>query len=560
MNLSLYVCLALTTLRPTPFQQSTLHIRVVSAIDGNPIPGRITILDRNGKLADIEVTKASHLAIRQGVVYTAKGTADVSLKTGDYTVYATRGPMYSLAQKKISVGVAEQKVELTIQKEVALSGYVSCDTHIHTLTFSGHGDCTAEERMVTLAGEQIELPISTEHNKNIDYVPIARATGTAIHFTNVIGNEVTTPNGHFNAFPMPREVQPPGFDTKDRSAVLKSIRAVPGVQIIVFNHTNDTHSGVRPGDPTRFHPLSGESLDGSSWDVDAMEVINSSAQQSDPMRLFRTWFALLNSGKSIVGIGASDSHDVNAYIVGQARTYIQCSAQSPDTINPEEAFNNLKAGKALISSGLVSQMWVEGAETGGTVLRAPDQIKVRVKVQGPKWLACDRLELFANGRALKSVSVTNTVSAVTKADLTFTINRPNQDVWLVAVASGPGPSDDSGPYWQLSRPYQPTLAHWEPRVIGATNPIRVDTDGDGRYTSPRDYAVRLVEAAANDLKKLFTTLEDYDPAVIVQAAAILRQRGTDLSSGPVQQALGNAGPAVNQAFKAYQILLKREKE
>jgi len=57
-------------------------------------------------------------------------------------------------------------------------GYVSSDTHVHTFTYSRHGDATIEERMLTLAGEGIELPIATDHNLQIDYEPVARAVGT----------------------------------------------------------------------------------------------------------------------------------------------------------------------------------------------------------------------------------------------------------------------------------------------------------------------------------------------------------------------------------------------
>ena len=93
--------------------------------------------------------------------------------------------------------------ELTIRREVPTDGYVSCDTHIHTLTYSGHGDSTADERVLTLAGEGIELPIATEHNAQVDYHAAAVRLGVRRYFTPVVGNEVTTAVGHFNVFPVP---------------------------------------------------------------------------------------------------------------------------------------------------------------------------------------------------------------------------------------------------------------------------------------------------------------------------------------------------------------------
>src|SRR2546430_3772363 len=47
------------------------------------------------------------------------------------------------------------------------------------------------------------------------------------------------------------------------------------------------------------------------------------------------------------------------------------------------------------------------------------------------------------------------------------------DAHLVAIASGPAVA---GPYWPIAKPYQPSSRVWEPRVLGATNPIWVDGD------------------------------------------------------------------------------------
>jgi len=67
---------------------------------------------------------------------------------------------------------------------------------------------------------------------------------------------------------------------------------------------------------------------------------------------------------------------------------------------------------------------------------------------------------------------------VEKARVTWTLPRPSADTALVAIASGPGVT---APYWAIPRPYQPSSKDWEPRVLGATNPVRVDGDGDGQF-------------------------------------------------------------------------------
>src|SRR5207244_4646666 len=121
---------------------------------------------------------------------------------GNYTVYAGRGFEYSLAKADVRITAGETAERtLTICREVSTPDYIACDTHIHTLTHSGHGDASIGERMITLAGEGIELPIATDHNVQIDYQPHAEQLGVRRYFMPVVGNEVTTALGHFNVFP-----------------------------------------------------------------------------------------------------------------------------------------------------------------------------------------------------------------------------------------------------------------------------------------------------------------------------------------------------------------------
>jgi hypothetical protein len=266
------------------------------------------------------------------------------------------------------------------------------------------------------------------------------------------------------------------------------------------------------------------------------------------MRPYRDWFALLNRGQRMIGIGASDSHDVDLYLVGQARTYIASSATRPDRIDVKEACENLRAGRALVSLGLLTEAWVDERFGGGeTATGIGKEMKVRVRVQGPRWITADRIELFDNGQKIVSRSLLPPPNATIKADITFTLPRPRHDVWLVAIASGPG---ITAPYWPMRRPYQPTRADWEPRVIGSTSPVWLDGDGDGRYTSPLDYARTLVEKETTP-QNLMRALEPYDEAVSVQAASLCRARGMKLTSPPFQQAINAAAPAVRQAFVAY---------
>src|SRR5437868_15260146 len=65
----------------------------------------------------------------------------------------------------------------------------------------------------------------------------------------------------------------------------------------------------------------------------------------------------------------------------------------------------------------------------------------------------DAVELYANGVLLRQQQVKSTGAEIEKQRLQWTIARPPHDVYLVAIASGPGVRS---PHWAIPRPYQPT--------------------------------------------------------------------------------------------------------
>jgi hypothetical protein len=383
--------------------------------------------------------------------------------------------------RQVSVAVGESNtVRLQIRREVPTHGWVACDTHIHTLTYSGHGDARIDERMLTIAGEGIELAVATDHNHHTDYSEEAVKARINSHFTPVIGNEVTTSIGHFNAFPI--KSGSPVVDAKlsDWAALTRAMRATPGVQVITLNHPRDDHNGFIPLSPKNFDATTGKFLHGEDFSFDALEVVTSAALQSDIMLLFHDWFALLNAGHRVAAVGSSDSHDVNRFILGQGRSYVACRDDNPAAIDINEACRSFRKGRVLVSMGLLANMSVDDTfVVGDLATNLGGDVKVTVTVLGPSWVTADHLELFANGTKIRERELPPTTD-VEKARVTWTIPRPQKDAYLVAIATGPGVT---APSWAIPRPYQPSSKIWKPRVIGATNPIWLDCDGDGKFTA-----------------------------------------------------------------------------
>lgn len=544
--------------------EATLEVSISDSAENTALPGRLTIVNQKGTLAPFlaltnQATEtndpAALLAARPGVVYTGNGRARLGLAAGDYVLYASRGFEWSVATQHVRVR-AGQTLPLTmhLRREVQTPGLVSCDTHVHTFTHSGHGDATLEERMVTLAGEGIELPIATDHNIQIDYSEPARGLGMGRWFTPVTGNEVTTAAGHFNIFPVAAGARVPDFHITDWPRLMNELRATPGVRVVVLNHPRNVHNGFQPFAATNFNSATGENKRGPEFAFDAIELMNSSAQQTDYLLVYRDWFALLNYGYHVIGLGSSDGHDVSRYIVGQGRTYITCPDADPARIDVASACSNLLAGRALVSMGLLTQVSVAGKFASGDLATdLGEKVQVTVKVFGPSWVQATNVTLFANGLKIREAAIGaatprgSSSNIGEKATVTWTMDRPAHDVHLVAIATGPSVT---APFWAIPRPYQPSSIHWESRVIGSTNPVWLDVDGDARFTPARAYARRLVTHFGNPAE-LISALKSFDETVAVQTASLCARTDGPPEKAERARALKTAAPHVQRGFAAF---------
>ncbi len=488
-------------------------------VSSDGMPCRLTLTRKDGTLQPLRAEPAGDVAVRTGVVYTKNGSVTIHVTPGEYVLHAGRGFEWSVEHVELSLKAGDAKdVNVKLRREVDTREWIAADSHIHTLTHSGHGDAKIEERMLTIAAEGIELAIATDHNHHTDYAPIAASTGVAEHFTPVIGNEVTTKHGHFNAFPIAPGAKAVDFNEQDWSKLIPAIRATPGVQVITLNHPRDLHSGFVPLGGVQFNPKTGKHRAGDALKIDAMEVVTSAAMQSDVFLLFHDWFALLNRGHRIAAVASSDSHDVKRFILGQGRTYVAAKDDDVAKLDLDEVWKSYHEGRLLVSLGLMTHLKVNGRfGVGDLATGLGDEIEVEALVSGPAWVTADRVEIFANGIRIREQVIKDSGKGGEKARIMWKLPKPAHDVHLVAIATGPGVTE---PYWEIPRPYQPSSKAITPRVIGATNPIWLDADGNGRFESAFVIAQQLVAKFGNDPAMLREALAKHDAAVAVQVESI----------------------------------------
>ncbi len=483
---------------------------------GKALPARVSVVDASGKRAKLFYAARPDTAVRPGIFYTTGEGSALELPAGDYTLTATRGMEWSLSSEKFSVRYNEtEKAGFTLTREVDTSGYVAADTHIHTLTFSGHGDSSMRERMVTLAGEGVELAISTDHNHHTDYRPLQEEMELTPWFTPVVGNEVSTPIGHLNAFPMDPKGAVPESKLHDRIKLVRGIRA-KGAKVVILNHPHWPGLDRGPFGLFHFDSKSGDREGGLPFTFDAIELVNSGTKTPEPLSLFEDWFTLLNRGEKITAVGSSDSHTVG-YPVGQGRTYVASSTEDPSKIDVDEACSSFTGGRVSVSLGIYTDILVNGkAGMGETAGELEEKIGVELLVAAPAWIHPRRALVFLNGVQVREIPVPRRTGKPTREKISFTISRPRHDAHLVCITLGDG----------VTHPAWPTLHNY---TLAATNPVHLDVDGDGLYRSPRETAARLLEETGKNRERRLEVIRAADDVIGLQMVSLLHAAGEDLA-------------------------------
>ncbi len=508
---------------------------VVTDTQGNPIPARVSFANEAGERPPVEDVDGL-VAVRPGVAYVNNGVREVLVRRGRWSAFASRGMEWSVDEQAFQLESSGLELRFSLERQVHTHGFVAADTHIHTLTFSGHGDSSVQERMLTLAGEGVELAISTDHNHNTDYRPYQAELEQNAHFTPIVGNEVSTPVGHFNAFPLDPEDEVPDASLREFPAIVSEIRA-HGAQVVILNHPRWPSIADGPFGVARLDPWSGaRSTFSEPFSFDAMELVNATDQQDDPLLLFRDWFALLNRGERIVAVGSSDSHTVGVP-VGQGRTYVMSSTDNPTMISIDEVCANIAQGRSSIGMGIFCDARVdEDYRMGDLAPVRRGAVDVTVHVRAAAWVEPSALHLFVNGERRDGIEGLATLMEASRRSgqleqLEFEFRVPiERDSWVVAVVLGEAVE---GPFWHPLNDY----------TLAATNPIWLDADGDGVCSSPRDQARALFASIDGDPARVAELFARCDQAVAVHlldftrdalhagAEAELRSLGTGAAQG-----------------------------
>ncbi len=401
--------------------------------------------------------------------WTASGVLDAPLPPGDYTVrvgHSWRHGQELLADVHVVAGEITE-LSATLPEVIPRDGWLSLDSHLHAAP-SFDGALSMEHRLVTCAATGLDLPVMTDHDRQVDYAPVAAALGLDDRMQVLPGVEVTTiVRGHFNLFPVtPDPAQPNGGAEpwwqlpRDTQELFDRMRARAGEDAITqVNHPRT------PGmfSLARFQAMTGEALspDLWSWDFDIFELLNGGVDNLPSVR--DDWFTFLSLGRNKIPMGSSDSH--YAYIpCGHGRTDVWLDSTDPAAVTVDAVREAILAGRVVVAGGttLRATLDVGAGVVGPGETTTGTQGALTISVQAPDWMAPGTLRVWQNGVAVFEQAL-DAPDGVTWFDGQVPV-AVTTDSWIAVEVEG---TESIGPLWRDFTAYAMTNAYF------------VDVAGDG---------------------------------------------------------------------------------
>ncbi len=224
------------------------------------------------------------------------------------------------------------------------------------------------------------------------------------------------------------------------------------------------------------------------------------------------YFRYLEHGLLATQISSSDGHN-DLKEPGYPRTYYLSETDTPLGLSVEDAVKSLKAGQAFSTYGPF--VWAQiNEKTYGQVVSANpgDNLEMLLDVRSSSWFGVDRVEVYVNGRLANLYTPDTPVTETHDLKGKVPIVVPDRDSWVVIIAMGLSDENSMSkvsvdvPFGevQLSRLASdafgkvpvikdffiapPTVPDWSPIIPYAiTNPIYIDTNGNGKYDAPLPY-------------------------------------------------------------------------
>lgn len=467
---------------------------------GQPVPGKVTFIG-------LQPTRTPYfrpenpLETGRGFegfknsCFPPPGGGEITLPVGTYFINASRGPEFSCDQRVIEV-IADAPLDLTltIDRVVEKPGLISLDPHLHTL--HSDGTVSIESRLLSLIAEGVEAAIATDHNIVTDYLPALKKLGLEKEISILLGTEVTVPDMiHFNLYPLEYK------EKEERKGAIEPVaekvgslfvaaRAASPQAMIQVNHP-------RAGNLGYFNnyqlDLSAAAYVNETFDFgfNFLEVLNGAAPLSSNAVALEDWLHLLNRGRYYPLVGSSDSHTIDGGEPGYSRTYVFYDKSKTDSVDFKAILEAINRGQCFASTGPLIDLKINEASLGETISIKPGLVNIKIKVWGAPWMQVDEVRLIINGDRRIILPIREKPGSIIKLEEALAIEI-KEDSAVVAEVIG-----KRSLYPVLQQPSDSGQLRDAVLPYALTNPIFIDTDGNGRYDPPWPEKIEEVKTTSS---------------------------------------------------------------
>jgi hypothetical protein len=416
---------------------------------GHPIPARV-VLAQPGVDDRIEWVGST-------------GAAMLRVEPGTWRVSVSRGLEYeAFVADQLVVGAGENVMRaVTLQHVVDTGGWISLDTHLHS-ELSTDSTLPIDDRLRAVAGEGVDVAVSTDHDVVVDYAPIILELGLQNWMGSMVGCETSSlVFGHVNGFPLAVDPDRTGggavrWHRKAPREVFAGLRRNSANRIVQVNHPRDGDASLF--DSLELDPVTLEvrrdpaalglpvGTDLSDLSFDAVEVANASSAD-DFEQVFEDYLAMVAAGHPACATGSSDSHGASRF-AGAARTFVFVGAgrDDPAALDADAIVAAIKARHVVVGTGafVIAGIVKHGATSlpGDTTdLTGDATVTLRVKVQAASWQPTARIRIYEGRNEIRAIELDANDTAPVRFDQDVVLAAPTASTfWVVRVDMG-GPGD-----------------------------------------------------------------------------------------------------------------------
>lgn len=385
----------------------TLHV-----VESASLPVRIQVAPATGAPPAIPDAFGEPDVVtgRTRVDFASAGDASLILSPGTYDVTVSRGYEYELHRQRVTIAAgATAEVTTTLNHSVDTTGWMCADYHIHT-TRSPDADDDANDKVLALAADGLEIAIRSDHEFAADFQPNVVSLGLQNHVFGIAGEEMTTFTwGHFNVFPMVidnnvRNGHIPNVYGVLPPAAFAELRARPEQPAIIINHPRTSGPGFGYFNVAEYDATTGMVGSEEYWDeqFNVVEVFNDSDFNFNRGETVADWFSFLNRSRRVFAVGSSDSHHLMTAPTGYPRTCLHVNTDNPTMLTANQVRDMTSAGHSYISGGI--RLNVEGPDNtgpGDTAMGVGAMTQVHVIVEAATWIGVGesgmQLEVIVDG-------------------------------------------------------------------------------------------------------------------------------------------------------------------